>query len=246
MKKGLFAVLLLAFATVSVGCSSMVLKQDIPVSTNPMGAKVYVDGQLAGQTPGTVSLERNRDHILTFVKENYRQEDVVIRKVYQQDRVMMKAIGSGINSGLFFKDTQMGISSGLSSISSQEHSGEAYILVPSSVTMNLVVLGGAATDVLSGASSMGQISEGRRSNPSETAPVDQRAVATDLMKIGIAAGASQMKPAEKTWKSSSSTSSTYRSPDGSTEITKKSSTRTSAGVSVNPAGLATVLDVLFR
>ncbi|RQW87999.1 MAG: PEGA domain-containing protein [Geobacter sp.] len=62
------------------GCQPMVLKQNIPVSTNPLGAKIYANGTLVGQTPATVSLERTQNHIITLVKENYRQEDVVISK----------------------------------------------------------------------------------------------------------------------------------------------------------------------
>ena len=101
------------------GCKPAVLKQDIPVSTNPMHAKIFVNGQPAGQTPGIVTLERNRDHILTLIKEDYRQEDVVIRKQYQSDRVFLKAVQSGVNAGLFHKNAAMGISSGYGSMSMQ-------------------------------------------------------------------------------------------------------------------------------
>ena len=76
----------LVVALLGFGCSTPVLRQDIPVSSNPMGAKIYADGQFAGQTPGTVSLERTKDHILTLVMDNYRQEDVEIRKQYQSKK----------------------------------------------------------------------------------------------------------------------------------------------------------------
>jgi hypothetical protein len=54
-------------------------------------------------------------------------------------------------------------------------------------------------------------------------------------------GANQAKPVEKKWETSSS-SRTYREPDG-TVVTKKSSTSVSVGV--NPAGLMNALDTLF-
>ena len=71
-------------ALMGFGCSAFVLTQTVPVSTNPMGAKIYANGQYVGQTPTSISLERNRDHILTLIKEDYQQKDVIIRRVYQR------------------------------------------------------------------------------------------------------------------------------------------------------------------
>jgi len=71
----------------AAGCSQPVLRQDVPVTTNPLGAKIYANGQLVGTTPMSVSLERNRNHILTLVKDNYRQEDVVIQRSYQKEKL---------------------------------------------------------------------------------------------------------------------------------------------------------------
>ncbi len=127
-------------ALLTTGCTIPVLKQDIPVSTNPLGAKIYANGQFVGTTPTTVSLERNRSHILTLLKENYQQQDVVIQRQYQSNKVFTDAILTGINSGLFFKDANMGMNSGMNSISRQEQSGEAYLLVPPAVAVVLVPL----------------------------------------------------------------------------------------------------------
>jgi len=230
---------LIMIATLASGCSVPVLKQDIPVTTNPMGAKIYTDGKIAGQTPGIVSLERNRDHILTLVKDDYRQEDVVIRRHYQSDKVFMKAIQSGVNSGLFFKDPRMAVNSGYSSISMQEESGEAYILDPSAVKVTLTPLSGAANPVEQAPTATTQ-------ETVDSSPADKGITAKDVLKAGIivgaAVGASQIKPVEKTWETSSSSSSFVR-PDG-TMVTEKSST--SVGVSVNPAGMVNALDVLFK
>jgi hypothetical protein len=239
MKKWLYLSVLVMIAFLGSGCSVPVLKQDIPVTTNPMGAKIFTDGKLAGQTPGTVSLERNRDHILTLVKDDYRQEDVIIRKQYQSDKVFMKAIQSGVNSGLFFKDPRMAVNSGYSSISRQEESGEAYILDPSAVKVTLTPLSGITSPVEQGLTAM----------PPATAdaPVADKGITVkDVLKAGIiagaAVGATQVKPAEKKWETSSSSQS-YVKPDG-TKVTEKSST--SVGVSFNPAGMVNALDVLFK
>ncbi len=127
------------------GCQAQVYTQAIPVSSVPMGADLYVDGKMAGRTPTSVELERNRDHILTFKKEEYRQKDVIIKRKYQQEQVTMNAMSQGIHDANFFKDDSMGIMSGVNSIQQQEQSGEAYVLTPSAVSVTLVPQAGTET-----------------------------------------------------------------------------------------------------
>jgi len=258
MSKARCYVVFVLMALLLGGCTPAVLKQEIPVSTNPMHARIYVNGQPVGQTPGTVSLERNRDHILTLVKENYRQEDVVIRKQYQADRVFLKAVQSGVNAGLFHKNAAMGISSGYSSMSRQEETGEAYVLVPPAVKVDLVPLRKPSPDdrgeQLSGAAptppSVPDGGPGRPAGPSAAAadvsPGETGLTTKDVLKAGIiagaAVGAAQARPVEKKWETSSSSKS-YTTADG-TRVTEKSST--SVGVSVNPAGMVNALDILFK
>lgn len=236
-------ILSLCCALFASGCETTVLRQDIPVSTNPMGARIYANGALVGQTPATVSLERTRNHVLTLVMENYRQADVVITRQYQSDKVLMNAVMSGVNAGLFFKDKRMGASSGMSSISRQEATGEAYILAPPAVTVALVPLDGEQA-----------YPPGAGRHPADALEGDSMPLSTernfttqDALKAGVAAGAvvgaSQAKPIQKTWETSSSTKS-YVKPDG-TQVTKKSSTK--VGVSADPVGLAVgVLGTLFK
>ncbi len=218
---------------IGIGCSQPILKQDIPVTTNPAGARIYANGQLVGSTPGSISLERNRDHIVTLMKENYRQEDVVVRRQYQQGKVLMKAVQSGVNSGLFFKDSRMGINSGMGSISMQESTGEAYILVPPVIVMNLSGLYGPPAPPAIYTPDAGPNTSG--SSPG-------RDLLTAGVVAGAAVGAAQSKPIEKKWETSSSSRS-YVKPDG-TKVTEKSST--SVGVSFNPAGMANIIDTLFK
>jgi hypothetical protein len=235
-------IILLGCAALLVcGCQKQVLRQDIPVSTNPMGAKIFADGRLVGQTPATVSLERTNNHILTLVKDNYRQQDVVISKQYQSKTVLRNAVMSGVDSGLFFKDKKMGLSRGFSSISSQEDSGEAYVLVPATVSVNLAPLNGSQA----AAPSADYYSTGYSAASSQADPDDQEISAGDVLEAGIEAGAAglaQSEPIQKNWQTSSSSKS-YVKPDG-TEVTKKSST--SVGVSLNPAGILKSLDTLFN
>lgn len=249
MARARLGILLFFIAFIGFGCSIAVLKQDIPVSTNPLGSTIYADGQMMGQTPGTVSLERNRDHIITLVKDNYRQADVAIRRQYQSEKVLMKAVQMGVNSALFFKDTGMGINSGFNAISNQEESGEAFILVPSVVQVSLTPLHGPTGDVpkdSAGGQITEEVSTGASGVDPNAIPAATGPAAKDLVKAGVIAGAAamatQVNPMQKTWETSSSTKS-YVEPDG-TRITEKSGT--SVGVSVNPAGLLQILDVLFK
>ena len=66
------------------GCAPpTVVKQEIPVSSNPIGATVLVDGTPMGTTPKRIALERNQNYMLTLVKEGYEQENVPITRRYQ-------------------------------------------------------------------------------------------------------------------------------------------------------------------
>jgi len=135
----------------------------------------------------------------------------------------------------------MGINSGLGSISGQEETGAAYILVPSTVSVTLIPLNGSPA-AESGNGGYPEVSSAIDSQP---LPADQDISSTDVLKAGIEAGAaglSESKPVEKNWQTSSSSNS-YVQPDG-TQVTKKSST--SAGVSINPAGILKSLDTLFN
>ena len=249
MPRGRLSLLLFFIAVVGFGCSVPVLRQDIPVSTNPLGATIYADGQIMGQTPGTVSLERNRDHLLTLVKDDYLQADVAIRRQYQSEKVLMKAVQTGVNSALFFKNTGMGINSGFNAISSQEESGEAYVLVPSVVKVSLTPLrGGTENDprAPAGGQIPNEVPAGTSGADPDAVPTATGPAAKDMLKAGVVAGAAaaaaQAKPMQKTWETSSSTKS-YVEPDG-TRVTEKSGT--SVGVSFNPAGLIQALDTLFK
>lgn len=129
----LFLLLALALA----GCEAAVLKQSIPVTTNPMGAQVLADGKPACTSPCSVELTRNADHILTFVKPGYMQQDVPVHRKYQAEATMMRAVNRGVQDGQFFNDAGWGLNSGVQSMDSQKETGEAYVLTPATVQLRL-------------------------------------------------------------------------------------------------------------
>lgn len=132
----------LACAALLCACAPTVMTQPVPVSTDPTGVNVAVDGKPACVAPCQVDLARNQDHILTLTKEGYRQQDVVIKRQYQANKVLLNALNQGAQSANFFKDGWMGANQGLMSMNSQEQTGEAYVLSPSTVSLRLVPVGG--------------------------------------------------------------------------------------------------------
>lgn len=139
MMKRLFA---LGLFCAACACAPTVLTQSVPVSTDPAGVKVAVDGKAACVAPCQVELTRNQDHILTLTKEGFRQQDVIIKRQYQTNKVLLNAINQGAQSANFFKDGWMGANQGIMSMNSQEETGEAYVLSPSTVSLRLVPMGG--------------------------------------------------------------------------------------------------------
>ena len=130
---------------VASGCAPVVKTQSVPVSTNPMGATVFMDGKVACTSPCAVDLPRNSDHIITVKKDQYRQQDVIIKRVYQQEKVMMRAVSQGMSSSSYAvgsggDKTAWGVMQGVNSIDSQEQTGDAYVLSPSAVSVRLVPL----------------------------------------------------------------------------------------------------------
>lgn len=130
---------LAALACLLPVCACGVPRQKIPVSTDPLGATVYADGEKAcASTPCSVSLDRKSDHLLTIVKDGYEQEEVVVHRRFKPD----KAIRDGVISGIILGNGPEGVASRTAKeVDEQERSGEAYVLTPSIVTIKLTPKG---------------------------------------------------------------------------------------------------------
>ncbi len=234
--------LILGTALLASACAQPVLKQHIPVSSDPMGATIYVDGQQSGLTPATLELERTRNHIVTLTKEDYRQIDVPVTLKYQREKVIMGAIQQGINTGFFTGKAELGVTGGLSAVSSAEKSGEAYILEPAVVMVKLAPAHGPENEQSRLLPLESTDQTGAASSGADSGQADTKNLAKNLLKIGATAGAAAIGPQEKKIHESSSSKS-YVKPNG-TMVTEKKSTSVSVGV--NPGGLVKVLDQLFN
>lgn len=62
------------------GCATVFKggNQKIDFSSNPSGAKVYVNGQLMGTTPFEIKLESKKTYTIEFRKDGYENKTVVV------------------------------------------------------------------------------------------------------------------------------------------------------------------------
>ncbi|MDK2955525.1 MAG: hypothetical protein PWQ57_1021 [Desulfovibrionales bacterium] len=214
--------------------------QKIPVSSNPGGAQVYADGAPACAAPCVVELSKDQDHILTFRLDGYRQTDVPIKRQYQTMQVLRNSAASGINAaGMMGGTAQGGAANALMNMAYQEESGEAYVLTPTTVTVDLAPTSGAAVK-------KGETSKAQQAVVKGTgAPVmgedlqqqDASAVAKEVLATGAAVGAAATPSVTAKTGSSHEHTSESVSPSG-TYTKKTTSTSTSVKASVNPAGAA--------
>ena len=64
------------------GCATIIkgTTQGIPISSDPSGADILVDGQLVGTTPADVEIKRKRDHLVVIEKTNYHPKSIAVVK----------------------------------------------------------------------------------------------------------------------------------------------------------------------
>ena len=75
-------ILLLSFAAALLSaCSTMTFTEDVSVDSIPSGAKVFVNGELAGQTPTVLSLDTKSVYEIKLVKEGYKDQTVSLASV---------------------------------------------------------------------------------------------------------------------------------------------------------------------
>lgn len=57
------------------GCATLLARKTTPVSmnSNPTGAEVWIDGNRAGTTPVTVTLDHRQEHVVVFTKDGYAE-----------------------------------------------------------------------------------------------------------------------------------------------------------------------------
>jgi hypothetical protein len=76
----LCGLLIAALGLLASGCATIVkgTTQDIPISSDPAGARISIDGRPSGTTPTKVTMDRKHSHMVTIEQENYEVENVAI------------------------------------------------------------------------------------------------------------------------------------------------------------------------
>jgi len=79
------------------------LTQDIPVTSDPVGARIIVDGEDAGQAPLILSLKKNKGHRIRFEKDGFNPTELVItRKLSPGAPLYLLAVPVAAAAGLTF------------------------------------------------------------------------------------------------------------------------------------------------
>jgi hypothetical protein len=124
MNKKISVLVLIALSANAIflsGCATIVkgTTQEIPVTSDPTGARVTVDSSPAGTTPTTVTLSRKQNHMVVIEKEGYAPESVAVTKS------MGGAVAGNILAGGF-------IGWGVDAMS-----GAQYNLAPNTISVRL-------------------------------------------------------------------------------------------------------------
>ncbi len=218
--------------------------QNIPVSTDPGGALVLVDGQEVCTTPCSATLEKTQDHILTLRKDGYKQVDIPVVRKYDTVGVARQATQSGMSSSSMGANTQGAIANALLSAGAAEEQGTAYVMSPSTVAVKLAPVGQATqtadngpvtitTDQLDARDREAVIKTTEPATMGEAIADDPAQAAKAALQAG--AVAAPTVGTKKQWKNSHSSESFGNGSYSKTTT----STKASVGVSVNPveAGL---------
>ena len=132
---------LAVLSSVVAGCQHIaeppVATQAVGVTSSPLGAKVYADGIEKGVTPTTVVLEKNRDHLISIVKDGYKPIFVPINHRIDEHRFTLEAVRSGVHGARFWNDASRGLDSAIDVYEFNERTGQYNILSPSTVTATL-------------------------------------------------------------------------------------------------------------
>jgi hypothetical protein len=75
-----FALVASLLALCGSGCATIVkgTTQDIPIASEPSGARVAVDGKSSGSTPTKVTMDRKRSHMVTLELDGYETENIAV------------------------------------------------------------------------------------------------------------------------------------------------------------------------
>lgn len=97
-------ILLIILVTQLSGCASIIngTSQKVSINSEPVGADVYVDQRLMGQTPLTVQLKRNQLHYVYLVKEGFEPELIRLDSTFDPKLALGVIPGACMGAGFGF------------------------------------------------------------------------------------------------------------------------------------------------
>lgn len=109
-------------ATTLTSCASIMngSHQEVPISSDPIGADIAVDGYPCGVTPMLVKIKRNRPHVVSLSKVGYQEQIVQLSR----------AVSNWTIANAFLPGTFIGLGIDAST-------GSMYKLVPECVNIPL-------------------------------------------------------------------------------------------------------------
>jgi hypothetical protein len=94
-KTGLFLISVAIIAFVLSGCAALFKGSTAPVnfSSDPGGAKVYVNGSLLGTTPFELELKSNKTYKLEFKKDGFETRTVMLNNSVGAGWIVLDVLG---------------------------------------------------------------------------------------------------------------------------------------------------------
>lgn len=94
-KVGLFFSFLAVASLILIGCATIFKgsTDDVNFSSDPTGAKVYVNGNLLGTTPFQIELKSNKTYTIEFKKDGYETKTVVLNNSIGAGWIILDVLG---------------------------------------------------------------------------------------------------------------------------------------------------------
>lgn len=114
-------ILTIVTAMILTSCATVINGpyQQVPISSNPLGADVCVDGYYIGVTPTVVCLQRKNPHIVSLSKQGF----------YEQNHYVDPCIGGAVFGNI--------IAGGLIGWGVDAYTGSQYNLCPEAISADL-------------------------------------------------------------------------------------------------------------
>jgi len=82
-------------ALLITGCATIFSSstQKVGYSSDPTGAKVYVNGQLMGNTPFELSMKKDKSYTIEFRKDGYENKTVVLNNSIGAGWIVLDVLG---------------------------------------------------------------------------------------------------------------------------------------------------------